>query len=70
MTILGHLGPWLAVLALLAIPLEGCVLAIFMAPWARAYRDVATPIASVFEDSPPRAPTPPEPPIAPSVAPA
>ena len=69
MTIFTRLGPWLAVFALLAIPLEGCVMAIFMAPWAQAYRDVApSSVASVFEGSPPSAPTPPELPIAPAPA--
>jgi hypothetical protein len=68
-TIFTRLGPWLAAYALLAIPLEGCVMAIFMAPWAQAYRDVTPPsVASVFEGAPPAAPTPPEPPIAPSPA--
>jgi hypothetical protein len=81
MTIVGRLGPWLAVLALLAIPLEGCVMAIFMAPWARAYRDVvppAPPAASVITPptaplppaDPPSAPTAPEPPIQPTPTPA
>jgi hypothetical protein len=83
MTIVTRLGPWLAVFALLAIPLDGCLMAIFMAPWARAYRDVVGPsVASVFEGSPPppigplppagppSAPTPPEPPILPTPTPA
>jgi hypothetical protein len=39
--IVTRLAPWLIVYAVLAIPLQGCVMAIFGAPWARAYRDVA-----------------------------
>jgi hypothetical protein len=81
MTILGRLGPWLGVLAVLAIPLEGCVMAIFMAPWARAYRDVVpppAPVASIITPptaplppaDPPSAPTAPEPPIQPTPTPA
>jgi hypothetical protein len=38
-----RLAPWLIVYAVLAIPLQGCAMAIFGAPWARAYRDVAPP---------------------------
>jgi hypothetical protein len=34
------LAPSLILLALLIIPIQGCATAIFMAPWARAYRDV------------------------------
>ena len=41
MAIITTLAPSLILLAVLAIPVEGCALAIFIAPWARAYRDVA-----------------------------
>jgi hypothetical protein len=34
------LAPMLALLGLLLIPIQGAALAIFVAPWARAYRDV------------------------------
>ncbi len=34
------LAPSLALLTVLTIPIEGAALAIFIAPWARAYRDV------------------------------
>jgi hypothetical protein len=37
----------------LAIPLEGCALAIFIAPWARAYRDVAPGSPAAIAPSPP-----------------
>jgi hypothetical protein len=39
--------PLLAVGAVLAIPLSGCLLAIISAPWARAYRDIMGPEAAV-----------------------
>jgi len=64
MTIVSRLAPWLVVYGLAAIPLEGCGMAIFMAPWARAYRDVAPPLAPIVAVAPP----PPEPPIEPSPA--
>lgn len=41
--IMARLAPWLIVYAALAIPFTGCATAIFMAPWARAYRDVLPP---------------------------
>ena len=66
MTIVSRLAPWLVVYGVVAIPLEGCAMAIFMAPWARAYRDIAPPSAAI----PAVAPAPPEPPISPSPAPA
>jgi hypothetical protein len=45
--IITTLAPSLILLALLSIPVEGCALAIFIAPWARAYRDVVPgPVAS------------------------
>jgi hypothetical protein len=43
MAILQVLAPSLILLAVLTIPIEGCALAIFIAPWARAYRDVVPP---------------------------
>lgn len=39
-TLLMTFAPWLGLILLLAIPIEGCAQAIFLAPWARAYRDV------------------------------
>ncbi len=61
--IISRLAPWLIVYAVLAIPLQGCAMAIFGAPWARAYRDVAPlppqPAAAV---PPPVTPPPVEPP--------
>jgi hypothetical protein len=52
--IIMSLAPSLILLALLTIPIEGCALAIFFAPWARAYRDVvpATPAAQVTPPAP------------------
>jgi hypothetical protein len=49
MAIITTLAPSLVLLAILTIPIEGCALAIFIAPWARAYRDVVpgTPPAAV-----------------------
>jgi hypothetical protein len=38
--LLAILAPALILLALLFVPIEGGMLAIFVAPWARAYRDV------------------------------
>lgn len=48
------LAPSLFLLGLLTIPIEGCSVAIFFAPWARAYRDVvpSTPAASVTPPAP------------------
>jgi hypothetical protein len=60
-TILARLAPWLVVVGLAAIPLEGCALAIFTAPWARAYRDVTPPLAPIPAVAPPA----PEPPVQP-----
>jgi hypothetical protein len=57
--IASHLAPWLIVYALLVIPIEGCAMAIFMAPWARAYRDVAPPAAPAVVVPPPAQPPPP-----------
>jgi hypothetical protein len=61
--IAARLAAWLVVYAVLAIPLSGCATAIFMAPWARAYRDLAPP-AEPAAATPPAAP----PPIQPSPA--
>jgi hypothetical protein len=72
MQILAHIAPWLIVLAVLAIPIEGCAMAILIAPWARAYRDVVPPLAVVTPAPaapPPQAPMPeppPEPPPGPT----
>jgi len=52
MAIVTTLAPSLILLAILTIPIEGCALAIFIAPWARAYRDVVP-------GPPPAAVTPP-----------
>jgi hypothetical protein len=50
-TIVATLAPSLILLALLIIPIQGCAMAIFYAPWARAYRDVVpgppVPISTV-----------------------
>jgi hypothetical protein len=62
MTIVSRLAPWLVVYGLAAIPLEGCAMAIFMAPWARAYRDVTPPPEPIAAVAPPS----PEPPISPA----
>ena len=62
--IAARLAPWLIVYALLIIPIEGCAMAIFMAPWARAYRDVVPPAEPVAVVPPPATP----PPIQPSPA--
>jgi hypothetical protein len=67
MTILTRLMPWLIVFGVAAIPIEGCAMAIFMAPWARAYRDVVPLAASISAVPPPSAPLPPaDPPAAPT----
>jgi hypothetical protein len=58
--IVSRLAPWLIIGAVVAIPLEGCVMAIFMAPWARAYRDVAPP-AEPAAVTPPATQPPPQP---------
>ncbi|HZZ87918.1 MAG TPA: hypothetical protein VFE13_06235 [Caulobacteraceae bacterium] len=39
-TIFAALAPSLILLALLIVPIQGCAMAIFYAPWAKAYRDV------------------------------
>ena len=44
--VMAQIAPFLAVYALVAIPLTGCYLAIVTAPWAKAYRDLAAPDAS------------------------
>lgn len=41
--ILSNLAPLLALIALVSIPFYGAIIAIFGAPWARAYRDLAGP---------------------------
>jgi hypothetical protein len=58
--------PWLILAALVAIPVGGCVLTILLAPWARAYRDVAPPPQPVLATPPPAAapPTQPSPAVA------
>lgn len=67
--ILSRLAPWLIVYGLLVIPIEGCAMAIFMAPWARAYRDVVPPALPAAVVPPPVAPPPvAPPPIEPSPA--
>jgi hypothetical protein len=67
--IAARLAPWLIVYAVLAIPLTGCASAIFMAPWARAYRDVAPPAEPAAVMPPPITPPPIEPPpVGPSPA--
>jgi hypothetical protein len=40
---LPKLAPLLTLLAIIAIPIAGCAIAIVGAPWARAYRDLAAP---------------------------
>lgn len=42
--ILPSLAPLLGLIALLSIPFYGAIMAIFGAPWARAYRELAEPI--------------------------
>jgi hypothetical protein len=69
-----RLAPWLIIYALLGIPLSGCLQAVFLAPWARAYRDIRPPAEPVAVAPPatqpptPLPPTPPPPPIEPSPA--
>jgi hypothetical protein len=68
--IVAHLAPWLVAWLVIAIPIEGCAMAILIAPWARAYRDAVppaalTPVAPLAAAPPPAAPTP-EPPPEPS----
>jgi len=47
--ILPTLAPMLAVMALVFIPYAGCLMAIWAAPWARAYRDLTGPdLAATF----------------------
>jgi hypothetical protein len=47
--ILGSAAPLLIIVAVLWIPLTGCVFAIIGAPWARAYRDLSGPdLAATF----------------------
>jgi hypothetical protein len=46
--VLSHLAPLLAIGGVVAIPLYGAVLAIFGAPWARAYLDFRVDPAAVF----------------------
>lgn len=62
--IAARLAPWLIAGAVVAIPLEGCAMAIMMAPWARAYRDVAPPAQPAVATPPPAT----EPPNQPSPA--
>ena len=52
------LAPSLILLGLLIIPIQGCATAIFIAPWARAYRDVVptSPAAAVPVSPSPSAP--------------
>ena len=57
MAIITTLAPSLILLAILTIPVEGCALAIFIAPWARAYRDVV-PGAPAAQLTPPPAAQP------------
>lgn len=59
--VVGRLAPWLIVYAVLGIPLTGCAAAIFMAPWARAYRDVLPPAQPAAATPPPMTPPPVEP---------
>jgi len=57
-TILARLAPWLVVYGVAAIPIEGCFMAIFMAPWAQAYRDVTPPPQPIPAVAPPIQPLP------------
>lgn len=57
MQILAALAPSLILLSLLTIPIQGAFLAIFYAPWARAYRDVV-PAAPLPITPPPLVATP------------
>jgi hypothetical protein len=58
--VVARLAPWLIVFGVLAIPLEGCAMAIFIAPWARAYRDIVPgqPVAATPPAAPPAEPSP------------
>jgi hypothetical protein len=64
--IAARIAPWLIVGALVAIPVEGCVTTILLAPWARAYRDVLPPAQPAAVTPPPAAapPTQPSPAVA------
>src|SRR5262249_10569513 len=55
-----HFVPWLVVVGSLAIPISGCAMAIFIAPWARAYRDIVPPGAPATA-APPATPPPVQP---------
>jgi hypothetical protein len=57
-------APWLVLGLVVAVPVGGCVSTILMAPWARAYRDVAPPAEPVAATPPPLI----EPPTQPSPA--
>jgi hypothetical protein len=48
--IFGKLAPILIILAIVWVPLTGCVVSIMAAPWARAYRDLRPPrnVADTF----------------------
>jgi len=59
--VIGRLAPWLIAYAVLGIPVIGCVTAICMAPWARAYRDVLPPAEPAAATPPPMTPPPVEP---------
>ena len=58
--ILMTLAPSLILLGLLLIPIQGAAMAIFIAPWARAYRDVVptSPLAPVSAAPSPTVPPP------------
>jgi hypothetical protein len=62
--IAAQLAPWLIAVAVLAVPVSGCVTAILLAPWARAYRDASPPAQPAAATPPPATP----PPIQPSPA--
>ena len=63
------LAPSLILLGLLLIPIQGAVMTVFIAPWARAYRDIvpASPLAPLSAAPPP--PVAPPPVAPPSVPP-
>jgi len=48
MALAGKLAPLLAGIAVVEIPIAGCLMAIGAAPWARAYRDMLPDAAHVF----------------------
>jgi hypothetical protein len=48
MALAGKLGPLLAAVGVVEIPIAGCLMAIGAAPWARAYRDLLPDAAHVF----------------------